>query len=191
MLDKAHDLHYETFTDVLDARDYGVPQSRRRQFIVGSPVGRVFRFPAPRTRGPSLFEMPSAICPRVGSFADGDTGIYREAKGPYQQLMRSRVNPDESALIRDHIVRPVRNDDRDIFLAMKPGDRYIDIDPAYQRYSTASFADKYYKLLPDALASRLPRTKSPCATTARWRRDACTVVNKGNAIHCRFGEGDG
>jgi len=151
MLDKAHDLHYETFTDVLDARDYGVPQSRRRQFIVGSPVGRVFRFPAPRT--PRPFSLRDAIgdLPPVSAPSLTETLAYTaRQKGPYQQLMRNRVNPDESALIRDHIVRPVRNDDRDIFLAMKPGDRYIDIDPAYQRYSTASFADKYYKLLPDA-----------------------------------------
>jgi len=93
----------------------------------------------------------STILPPVSAPSLTETLAYTaRQKGPYQQLMRSRVNPDESALIRDHIVRPVRNDDRDIFLAMKPGDRYIDIDPAYQRYSTASFADKYYKLLPDA-----------------------------------------
>ncbi len=169
MLDRARDLHYETFTDVLDARDYGVPQARRRQFIVGSPVGRVFRFPIPRT--PKPFSLMDAIgdLPTLSAPSLTETLTYGARQtGPYQQLMRSRVNPDEADLIHDHIVRPVRDDDRDIFLAMKPGDRYIDIDPAYQRYSTASFTDKYYKLLPDA----------PCVTiTAHMAKDGYRYIH--------------
>jgi len=78
MLDKAHDLHYETFTDVLDARDYGVPQSRRRQFIVGSPVGRVFRFPAPRT--PRPFSLRDAIGDLYGGPLCQDTILAQDRK---------------------------------------------------------------------------------------------------------------
>ena len=42
---------YESTWRVLDAADYGVPQHRRRVFIVGSREGRIFSFPEP-THGP-------------------------------------------------------------------------------------------------------------------------------------------
>jgi len=44
-------LGYEVVWRVLNAADYGVPQKRRRLFVVGSRVGR-FEFPAP-TNGPA------------------------------------------------------------------------------------------------------------------------------------------
>ncbi|MGT2503416.1 DNA cytosine methyltransferase [Bradyrhizobium guangxiense] len=43
---------YAISTSVLNAADFGVPQLRRRLFIVGSRDGSSFRFPAP-THGPS------------------------------------------------------------------------------------------------------------------------------------------
>jgi DNA (cytosine-5)-methyltransferase 1 len=43
------DHGYELSYSVLDAKDYGVPQSRKRLFIVGvrKDLGRIFRFPSP------------------------------------------------------------------------------------------------------------------------------------------------
>jgi DNA (cytosine-5)-methyltransferase 1 len=64
--------------------------------------------------------------------------------------MRSRVEPEDRDFIYDHVVRPVREDDVIIFSHMKPGDRYIDIDPQYRRYNSETFKDKYYMLRPDA-----------------------------------------
>ncbi len=40
------DLSYDVYLDVLDAADFGVPQHRRRLFIVGVPRGTAFAFPA-------------------------------------------------------------------------------------------------------------------------------------------------
>jgi len=44
-------LGYDVHSDVLDAADYGVPQHRRRLFVVGVPKGVPFAFPKP-THGP-------------------------------------------------------------------------------------------------------------------------------------------
>lgn len=49
---KAEEMGYDVVVDVLDASDYGVPQRRKRAFIVGSRIGTPF-LPAPlkeRTR---------------------------------------------------------------------------------------------------------------------------------------------
>lgn len=43
---RANNLGYETVVDVLNAVDYGVPQNRKRAFVVGSRVGTPF-LPAP------------------------------------------------------------------------------------------------------------------------------------------------
>ena len=46
------DVHYSASYAVLNAVDYGVPQSRRRLFIIGSRDGRSFRFPLPTHASP-------------------------------------------------------------------------------------------------------------------------------------------
>ena len=179
MLDTARALGYDTFEDVLNAADYGVPQSRRRQFIVGSRIGRVFRFPA--SRGLPAVSLDEAIgdLPVVQAPSLVETLPYNPRRiGPYQQLMRSRVRAGDAGVVHDHVVRPVRDDDREVFRLMEPGDRYLDIDPRYRRYDDRSFEDRYFKLRPDI----------PCITITahmakdgyryiHWDRDQCRTLS--------------
>ena len=51
-INRRHKTRYAGAWQVLDAADYGVPQHRRRVFLVGSRDGRRFRFPEP-THGPA------------------------------------------------------------------------------------------------------------------------------------------
>ena len=46
-INRRHRTSYTAAWRVLDAADYGVPQHRRRVFLVGSREGRAFRFPEP------------------------------------------------------------------------------------------------------------------------------------------------
>jgi len=145
-------LGYVVEMALLDAVDYGVPQFRRRLFVVGSRVGRLFRWPRtlgerdrvtleeaigdlPFTKPPSLKEQRAYQMP-------GEPSLY-------QRLMRSRVPAEERDVIYDHLVRPVRDDDRIIFIHMRPGDRYTNVPAEYRRYDAGKFKDKYYKLKPD------------------------------------------
>jgi DNA (cytosine-5)-methyltransferase 1 len=143
-----YDLEYK----IIDAADYGVPQFRRRLFIIGSRVGRLFRWPRTDHEDDrvslqdAIGDLPAVLPP---AFEECLPYQPAQALSTYQLLMRSRVPPDEKKYIYDHVVRPVREDDRHIFTLMKPGDRYIDIDPRYWRYSSKTFKDKYYKLRPD------------------------------------------
>lgn len=169
MLEIAARLDYETYTDVLNAADYGVPQLRRRQFVVGSHVGRAFRFPSPRFPMPVTLEEAIGDLPHVSAPSLYETIPYTPRRiGLYQQLMRSRVPQEDAELVHDHVVRPVRDDDREIFSTMEPGHRYIDIDARYRRYKTDSFVDKYYMLKPDA----------PCVTiTAHMAKDGYRYIH--------------
>ncbi len=145
-------LGYSWDYRVVDAADYGVPQIRRRLFIVGSKVGRLFRWPRlicenqAVTLQDAIDDLPKVLPPSLEECLAYDPGRIRTL---YQQLMRSRVLPQDREKIYDHVVRPVREDDKHIFTHMKPGDRYTDIDEQYRRYNSASFKDKYYMLRHD------------------------------------------
>lgn len=145
-------LGYVIDTRIVDAVDHGVPQFRRRLFVIGSRVGRLFRWPRalpeqdrvnlhdaigdlPTVLPPSKEECLPYNLEKIGSY--------------YQQLMRSQVKKEDRHIVYDHVVRPVREDDRIIFMNMKPGDRYIDIDPRYRRYDDTQFKDKYFMLDPE------------------------------------------
>ena len=65
VLGRLEQLGYLTTWRVLEAADYGVPQTRRRLFVVGTRGGAAFRSPAP-THGPSA-QRPA---PRAGLVVD-------------------------------------------------------------------------------------------------------------------------
>lgn len=46
-INKQHGTRYKASIALLNAADYGVPQLRRRLFVIGSRDGKVFEFPAP------------------------------------------------------------------------------------------------------------------------------------------------
>ena len=54
-IEELRQLGYDVSWKVLNAADYGVPQNRRRLFVIGTPKGVNFEFPKP-THGPGLKE---------------------------------------------------------------------------------------------------------------------------------------
>ncbi len=142
------------FCDIqsIDASEYGVPQVRRRVIVVGSRAGKLFRWPRTIAK-----EYIVPLKDAIGDLPAVQPPAYEEclqyspekATSVYQKLMRSRVDMEHKKFIYDHVVRAVREDDKEIFSQMKPGDRYIDIDEKYHRYNAKTFIDKYYMLKPD------------------------------------------
>lgn len=156
----------------INAADYGVPQLRRRLIVIGSRVGRIFRWPRathePVTLRDAIGDLPVVQAPSMIECLPYEP---QNELSRYQQLMRSRVPAEDRDKIYDHLVRPVREDDRHIFSLMQPGHRYIDIPEEYRRYNSASFKDKYYKLLPD----------QACVTiTAHMARDGYRYIHWDN-----------
>lgn len=46
-INKKHGTHYTPISEVLDAAEFGVPQARKRRFVVASHDGTAFEFPKP------------------------------------------------------------------------------------------------------------------------------------------------
>lgn len=142
--------HVEKVT--LNAAHFGVPQVRRRLFFIGSRNGRGWRLPRPafrdqpRTLRDAIGDLPALEAPALEeriSYGSTDENEYR-------LLMRSRVPETDRDFIYDHIARPVREDDREIFRMMEQGQKYQDVPEEYRRYRSDQFKDKYYKLKWDA-----------------------------------------
>ena len=76
MVKSFRDLGYEVRHKILDARDFGVPQRRRRTFIVGGRKGRGFEFP-PRSVGhPVTVRDAIEDLPVLGNGAENDILEY-------------------------------------------------------------------------------------------------------------------
>jgi DNA (cytosine-5)-methyltransferase 1 len=179
-------LGYQVYHEVLDAAQYGVPQNRRRLFIIGTRIGWVYRRPRPtygdvrplRTLADAIADLPPVQAPSLLEELSYVPHCPPDVKvsGEYATLMRSAMPRDHQSVLFDHVVRPVRDDDAMIFRAMQPGDRYRDVDPSYRRYAMKqarrdgrySFADRYYKLPWD----------QPCITmTAHIAKDGYRYIH--------------
>lgn len=85
------EIGYSTKASVLNAADFGVPQTRSRQFVVAAHCLAEFDFPKPKEK--SLTTVSDAISdlPILENGASIDTCEYRyEAKSKYARSMRRR-----------------------------------------------------------------------------------------------------
>ena len=142
---------YSVEAQILDASNYGVPQTRRRLFIIGLRDGVQPLWPEKSDRRTSLLDaigdLPAFDGGWLHSGLDSDGGMsYGEASSPFQQLMREGCG----SVVYDQVTRGVREDDRRAFASMEPGTKYSDLDDELKRYRDDIFQDKYNRLDPYA-----------------------------------------
>ena len=111
----------------LNAADYGVPQRRKRVFIIGNKIG--IDIPAPPQ---THFENGVETSKWVGSLdaisdlgsptESGESKYDHEPKSVYQQLMRK--NAEKTTL---HIIPYSSPTDKEIISYVKPGGNYMDV----------------------------------------------------------------
>ncbi|MDQ9168804.1 DNA cytosine methyltransferase [Oxalobacteraceae bacterium R-40] len=85
-------LGYELKAQILNAADYGVPQQRKRAFIVGQLGGNTFEFPMPVKRKVTVSEAISDL----PAIASGEGELFYKypcaARSDYQRKMRKNSN---------------------------------------------------------------------------------------------------
>ena len=117
---------------VLNAADYGVPQRRRRVFIIGNKLGITFGTPPEThsdTGSPTTKKWVSSFdaISDFGRPVDGkpDVGIAMYSKAPdceYQKLMR-----DKGTKLKHHTIPYVSPSEKKIIPYIKQGGNYMDV----------------------------------------------------------------
>lgn len=150
IIDRFKEIGYSnTNSRILNAKFYGVPQSRKRLFIGGTQFECEFPWPVEKKKNTKLVTVRHAIgdLPACQPPVREDEMPYNSTpESEYQKLMRKQV---EDNIVYDHIIRDVREDDKVIFSLMNEGDKYTDIPEELRRYRSDSFKDKYSKLIWD------------------------------------------
>nr|BDT29877.1 DNA cytosine methyltransferase [Bacteriovorax sp. HI3] len=144
---------YVVTCSLLNAVDFGVPQSRRRLFFVGVRKDLGIEFEMPKStlkNGKAKFPMVS-VNEAIGdlpAIKDGSRNWVMKYKKPvtfsnYVGLMRKKIKGD---ILSDHVCRGHREEDIEAFRFLKQGRRYSDLPERLKRYRDDIFKDKYRKL---------------------------------------------
>jgi DNA (cytosine-5)-methyltransferase 1 len=143
-------LGYLTDVRLLCAADYGVPQLRKRLFLIGNRLGIPVTWPKP-THGPgrkrpyvTVWQAISDL-PIVGiNFRQDEiTYVPRNALNEYQSAMRQ----GSDGMLYNHQTRWHNVQDVEAFYLMPEGGKYNNLPAQYKRYRDDIFKDKYRKLI--------------------------------------------
>lgn len=143
-LERFRELGYTVEARVLQADRYGVPQTRRRLFIVGNRLGRPIRWPE-QIEGESITVWQAiGDLPMVSHKHRQDEIAYRPRAelNDYQRLMRQ----GSGDVLYNHQTRWHNEQDLGAFVRLSEGGRYVDLPAEYKRYRDDIFKDKYWKL---------------------------------------------
>lgn len=150
MVHRLESLGYHVATRVLETWRFGVPQFRERLFLVALRDNCRFEWP---TEASHKVTVANAIddLPTVEGGARPEGGAegfwpYDGPRSDFQKRARKGVPTAQRERIYDHITRPVREDDRIVFMQMDSKTRYTDIAPELRRYRDDIFTDKYKRL---------------------------------------------
>lgn len=170
---------YNLSHQILTASDYGVPQIRKRLFIVGrrKDTNLTFEFPDVNTSSPvsvgeaigDLPELEPVSLPlKRKSTAPKQTDFPKaynfSPKSEYQKLMRTQSYDT----VMNHMCRSHNEEDLHIFSIMPEGGIYKNIPDELKRYSDRSFEDKY---------KRLDWNKPSWTLTAHMQKDCLAYIH--------------
>ncbi|MEU0939938.1 DNA cytosine methyltransferase [Embleya sp. NPDC005971] len=144
------DAGYYTQVRLVDAWNYRVPQHRKRLILLARRDAETFPWPKPHDRT-TLRDAIADLPP----LREGNTGrrefAYRTEANLSEFARRMRAGAPVGR-VHDHMTRPVRDDDREIFAGMNSKSLYRDIPEHLRRYDSEHFKDKYKKLDWDELS---------------------------------------
>lgn len=146
IVDRLERAGYQTQVSLVDASKYGVPQHRKRLIVLARLDSTEFPWRDECGEDVTVYDaiwdlprLPDA--PEVG----GRELPYSPPSQLPDFALRMRKDADE-VVIWDHMTRPVRRDDLQIFQEMDHKTLYSEIDPELRRYNPDIFDDRYKRL---------------------------------------------
>jgi len=146
---------------LLLATDYGVPQTRRRLFIMGNRLGQEIGGPPDPTHGREGSRPYVTVWDAISDLPVADIG-YRQDEIPYQPRCalneyQSQMREGCGSVLYNHQTRWHNPDDLQAFKLLQEGERYINLPDDLRRYDSKIhpenrnkwFKDRYRKLIRD------------------------------------------
>jgi DNA (cytosine-5)-methyltransferase 1 len=135
---------------VLRADHYGVPQRRRRLFLIANRYGLT---PSWEDPDPHRWTLRDAIAD-LPAIPAGHTREEIRRRRPerdnaYLRRMRQGLQGNDVRGIRAHVTRAHRAEDIEAFHHMREGDTYAVVPPRLRRYRSDIFVDKYHRMVFD------------------------------------------
>jgi DNA (cytosine-5)-methyltransferase 1 len=144
MIDALENGGYYTEILLVDAWRYGVPQHRKRLILLARSDTEIFSWPAEQDKVPTLRDAIGDL-PSLGQ-TTGARSLPYASRNKLPEFTRKMREGMQNDLIWDHMTRPVRDDDREVFQLMDSSTLYGSLPPEKRRYSADTFDDKYKKL---------------------------------------------
>lgn len=135
---------------VLAAGDYGVPQVRRRLFIIATLDSRDVVWPAPSRSRPTLGEAIGDLPPvPPQQVAEVLPWTRPDQPSAYLRTMRAGLRGEWKQVVTGHVTRAHRPEDIEVFAGMSEDDRYDAVPQHQRRYRSDIFDDKYHRMVWD------------------------------------------
>ena len=175
---------YSINYQILTASEYGVPQIRKRLFIVGvrKDLNLEYKFPKPsKNKVVTVEEAISDLIPLTPPYIP----LKEKSSGPkqfdvkkpyrclpqseYQKIMRREIGKlKEPDGVMNHICRAHNPVDMICFAMLGQGGKYLDLPESMRRYRWDIFDDKY---------KRLPWKEPSWTLTAHMRKDGLAYIH--------------
>jgi len=145
---RLEEIGYNVRWDVLHADHYGVPQTRRRLFVIGNRLRQEICWPEKTHEGkPITVWQAISDLPAVphGHRQDEMPYVPGCELNEYQRLMRQGAGD----VLYNHQTRWHNAQDLEAFAWLPEGGKYFHLPEEYKRYRDDIFRDKYWKLYRD------------------------------------------
>ena len=125
---------YDVKYTILEAKEYSVPQARKRLFVCGYRKEYYFEFPTENREfcnGTDYVTVKEAIAdlPTIQDDWRLDKAPYSsEAENPYQLMMRK----GQTDIVANNICRISNPQAKELFVRLRPGERYTDLSKEKQ-----------------------------------------------------------